>query len=116
MFHYILAAVMGIAGIASGMVAPMSLMAFDAPDSTKKWVPYLFVITMLTLPLTLVGGGIGLAWSGSYWWSATPLFNVAMFGLVIVVNNATHVPEMPSNVSMPPGAPVAKGWRSRFVR
>lgn len=115
MFHYLLAAAMSIAGIASGMVAPMSLMAFDAPDSTKKWLPYLFVITILTLPLTLVGGGIGLAWSGSYWWSATPLFNVAMLGLTLAVNRATtHVPEMPSDISTPPDDSGTKGRRSRL--
>jgi hypothetical protein len=71
------------------MIAGMSFMAFDAPDSTKKLLPYLIVGIILSYPIILLFCYIMSWWMWSHQhtvaafiWSAAPFLLVGGFLLI----------------------------------
>ncbi|MCP9761992.1 hypothetical protein [Lacihabitans soyangensis] len=63
--------------------APMSLMAFDAPDSTKSVWPYLLIGAMVLYPIFVIFC-IYKTWSqNSIYWAAGPTI-LFIIGLILI--------------------------------
>jgi hypothetical protein len=71
----------------AALVAPFSVMAFDAPGSNQQWEAWAVMVGFMALPLVLfllVVGGAVLAWMGWSRTAAASLSTPAVVGLAAV--------------------------------